>query len=313
MIVFLSICYVALLFVLIKIKVLPNAKWVWFTIVPFELVLLLGFFIPMQWGAPSGDVRTITYSVQITPNVAGEVIEVAAKPNVPLKRGDVLFRIDPAPYQAAVDGLKAQLALANLRLEQSTTLARRQAGTRYDVQSYQSQVDALKAQIANAQWNLDKTVVRAPSDGYVTNLLVRKGARAVTFPFAPVAAFIDTSELILGAQIPQIYSRHIQPGQTAEVAFKFLPGQVHTAKVVAVLQATAQGQIPLSGMAPQAQSAMPGPFFVRLELDDDELEAALPAGALGTVAIYTSEVTVAHVIRKVMIRMTAIMNYVMPF
>ena len=312
MIVFLTVCYVAVLFLLIRLRVVPNSKWTWATIVPYELILLIGFFIPMQWGAPSGDVRTLTYSVQIVPNVAGEVIEVPVEPNVPLKQGDVLFRIDPVPYQAALDALKADLALAETRLEQSSTLAARQAGSVYEVQAFQAQVDGLKAQIDNAQWNLDKTVVRAPSDGFATNLALRPGTRVTSLPFAPVAAFIDTSELILGTQIPQIYARHVQVGQTAEVTFKFLPGQIHTAKVVAILRATAQGQMQLSGFAPQAQGATPGPFFVRLALDDPDLARALPAGALGMAAIYTSQVKVAHIIRKVMLRMTAIMNYVNP-
>ena len=67
-----------------------------------------------------------------------------------------------------------------------------------------------------------------------------------------------------------------------------------------------------TGAAAQAMSTTPGPFFVRLELEDKELEASLIPGSLGSVAIYTSKVKVAHVIRKVMIRMTAIKNYFDP-
>jgi len=48
------------------------------------------------------------------------------------------------------------------------------------VEEHQADVDELKAKLAGAQWNLDKTVVRAPADGYVTNLALRKGARVTT-------------------------------------------------------------------------------------------------------------------------------------
>jgi multidrug resistance efflux pump len=54
------------------------------------------------------------------PSVAGEVIDVPVMPNEPLKAGDVLFRIDPTPYEAQLRGLDAQLKLAELRLGQMT-------------------------------------------------------------------------------------------------------------------------------------------------------------------------------------------------
>ena len=58
---------------------------------------LFALFIPMQFWAPSGPLIVVQHGVQIIPNVAGEVTEVPVEPNVPLKKGDVLFRIDPPP------------------------------------------------------------------------------------------------------------------------------------------------------------------------------------------------------------------------
>ena len=75
MIVFMTLCYVLLLLLLTKLKVVPNSKATWLTLIPYELVLLIGFFIPMQWGAPAGSAVVLTYSVPITPNVTGEVLE----------------------------------------------------------------------------------------------------------------------------------------------------------------------------------------------------------------------------------------------
>ncbi len=312
MIVFLTLIYVGLLFLLVKKGKVPNSGGTWLTVIPYMLVLLLGFFLPMQWGAPAGDVRTVAYSVTITPNVAGEVAEVPVEPNVPLKQGDVLFRLDPTQYRAALDGLNAQLRLAELRLQQSMELAEQEAGSIYEVQAYEAQVDGLKAQVANAEYNLQETVVRAPSDGMVTNVALRPGARVSNLPFYRAMAFIDTSETILGAQILQNFARNIEPGQEAEVTFKVRPGKVFPAKVMYMLSVTAQGQLPVTGLAAQPQSTTPGPFFVRLKLDDPEVEASLPQGSLGSVAIYTSKVKAAHIIRRVMIRMDAIMNYVDP-
>jgi multidrug resistance efflux pump len=57
----------------------------------------------------------------IVPDVAGEVTEVPVSPNKPLKAGDVLFKIDPTPYQAQVDTIGAQLKFEELRLAQMSS------------------------------------------------------------------------------------------------------------------------------------------------------------------------------------------------
>src|SRR4029077_16134783 len=92
--------------------------------------------------------------------------------------GDVLFRIDPTPFDAQVKAINAQLKLSATRLSQMTQLFERDSGRGFDVEQRQSEVDQLKAQLESAQWNLDKTVVREQADGYVTTLALRKGAPA---------------------------------------------------------------------------------------------------------------------------------------
>ena len=138
----------------------------------------------------------------------------------------------------------------------------------FDVEQRQAEVEQLKAQLEGAQWNLDKTVVRAPADGYVTNLALRKGARVANLPLAPVMAFIDTSDTMIGVEIAQIDSRYIEPGQPVEITFKFLPGKIHAGKVEAVLQAISTGQAEVSGRAVTSRPLHPAPFVVRVRLDD---------------------------------------------
>ena len=314
MIVFLTVLYVALLYILIKVKVLPSKTWVWLTVILYDLILLIAFFIPMQWGSPAGDLRLMNRSVTITPNVSGVVVDVPVKANTPLKKGDVLFRIDPTVYQARYDMTKADLKLAELRLSQATKLAKKQAGSVYNVQKLQASVEKLKAKLADDKWKLDETVVRAPSDGYVTYVGLRPGQRVVTMPLNRVMAFIDTSEVILGSQVFQNFTRYIEPGQDAEVTFKARPGKVYAAKVMYMLPITAQGQFLNTGMAASALSSTAGPFFVRLKMDkkDENVTKGLVAGSLGSAAIYTGHVKPASIIRKVMIRLTAIMNYINP-
>ncbi len=304
--------YLVILFALVKLRIVHFTLF-WKISPALVLVLLLfGLFIPMGWGAPEGKALVIRPSVPIVADVAGEVIEVQVEPNRPLKVGDVLFRIDPVPYRAQVDALAAQLRFEELRLEQMTQLERTQAGRAFDVQQREASVEQLKAQIEGAQWNLDKTVVRAPADGYVTNLALRKGARVANLPLAPVMAFIDTSDTVIGVEVAQIDGRHVAPGQEVELTFKFLPGQIHKGRVVAVLQAISAGQVQVSGLAVTPVQIQAAPFAVRVKLDDQALAESLPAGSVGDAAIFTEHVTASHIIRKVLLRQIAILNYVLP-
>jgi multidrug resistance efflux pump len=305
--------YLVILFLLVKLKIVRFTLF-WKCSPAIVLVLLLfGLFIPMGWGAPSGAALVVRNSVPIVPNVAGEVIDVPVEANTPLKAGDILFRIDPQPFQAQVDALAAQLKFEQLRLAQMTQLQTAGTGRSFDVEQRQASVDQLTAQLAGAQYNLDQTTVRAPSDGYVTNLALRKGARVASLPLSPVMAFIDMSDTIVGVAIQQIDARYIERGQSVEVTFKFLPGKVLTGKVVDVLQAIATGQVQASGLAVTPREVQSVPFVIRVKLDDADAARHLPAGSAGDAAIYTDHIKVSHVIRRVLLRQIAILNYINPF
>ena len=303
--------YIAILALFVWLGLIPFNRFWKFSPLIVAVLLVVGLFIPMGWGAPTGAALVGRNSVQVVPSVSGEVTEVPVAANTPLKEGDVLFRIDPTTYQSQVDAIEAQLKFAELRLGQYTQLQRADSGRAFDVQQRESEVDQLKAQLEGAKWNLDKTTVRAPTDGYVTNVALRKGARVTAQ--SPVMAFIDTSSTIFAVAIPQINTRFIEPGQPIEVTFKALPGTVHTGRVETILQAIASGQTQTSGLAVAPTDVDTAPFIVRVKLDDEAAARRLPAGSTGLAAIFTDHITITHVIRRVVLRQTAILNYINPF
>jgi multidrug resistance efflux pump len=305
--------YIALLALLVWLKViLFNTFWKLSPLI-WLLLLNIGLFIPMGWGAPQGAAVVVRHSVSIVPDVVGEVVEVPAAANTSLKSGNVLFRIDPAPCKSQADAIQAQLKLQETRLAQMTQLQTSGTGRTFDVEQRQAEVDQLKAHLDGAKWNLEKTVVRAPADGYVTNLALRKGARVADLPLSPVMAFIDTSDTIIGVEIAQNDARYVQPGQGVEMTFKFRPGDIYTGKVESVLQSISTGQTQVSGTAATPREIQAAPFVARVKLDDDAFARSLPAGSTGDAAIFTDRVTATHVIRRVMLRQIAILNYVNPF
>jgi multidrug resistance efflux pump len=97
--------------IFIKLKLLPwTTPWkVGVAIFPVVaiaiLLLLLNIFAPT-----TSDVRVVNYVVPIVSQVRGRVIEVPVENNRPVKKNDVLFRIDPTPFQNEVHSLEARLA-----------------------------------------------------------------------------------------------------------------------------------------------------------------------------------------------------------
>ena len=312
MILFLTLVYIGILVILIKVGVVPLNTFTKISPVIFNVLLFVLLFIPMGFFAPSGNAIVLKHSIQIVPNVAGLVTEVAVEAYTPVKKGDLLFRINARPYQAAVDALKAQLKLAEHRLEQSQSLAESNAGSVYEVEAAETQVETLKAQLDGAEFNLESTEVLSPVDGHISNLALRPGHFLMNAAFTVAMVAVDDSEAAVVVPIHQINLRHVAPGQEAEVVFKVRPGRVFSATVVNVVADLATGQVSPGGVMPVPGEIVPAPYFVRLKLDDDEVARSLPTGAAGTAAIYTGEFEVSYAIRRVMMRMDAWLAYIMP-
>jgi multidrug resistance efflux pump len=314
-IVFLTLIYVVLLFLAVKIGLIRlNSFW---KISPVLWMVLLFFvlFVPMQWGAPAGAVRVYQSVIEIVPNVNGEVLEVPVRALVRVREGDVLFTIDPIQYQAKVEQLEAQIALSSANLERAEDLMKRGVGRQVDVDIYAAEVNSLTAQLHNARWELGETAVRAPADGKVVALSLRPGQRVTNLPVRSWMAFVPDASTRLAAGIPQSRLRHVAPGQQAEVVMRMFPGRTFPATVLEIVRINAAAQMQPSGILPLAPSpADPAmPFAVVLELDDEGLDlSTIPGGAVGTAAIYTDSVAATHIIRRVMVRMEAWMNYLKP-
>jgi multidrug resistance efflux pump len=316
MIAFLTLLYVGVLALLVKLKIVPlNTFWK-LSPVLWILLLFIVLFVPMQWGAPSGTAMMYKGVVEIIPNVSGQVTKVAAEPLKPMKQGDLLFSIDPVPFQAQVDRLQADLGLARLNLDRAELLVARDAGPEFERDKYLAQVASLEAQLEAAQWELDQTDVLAPSDGYVVGLSLRPGQRVGNLPIRSWMAYVDSGLSRFAVGIPQTRLRHVQKGQEAEVVLKLFPGRTFTAKVEAIVDVTSGAQLQPSGILPNAPTPndRPLPFAVVLSLDDPPtLYEEVSGGALGTAAIYTESASSTHIIRRVMLRMESWMNFLLPY
>lgn len=183
------------------------------------------FYMQSPW-TRDGKIRA--EQVSITPQVSGSITELKVKDNQLVKAGDLLFRIDDTPYHIAVLNAEAQLARTQTDLAKANNEAnrRRHLSQNYisaedldtaniSVKAAQASVAAAQAQLAQAQWQLTQTQVKAPVDGWVTNLSARIGNYATAGQ--PVFALVDSHSFYVMGYFEETKLRHIHEGATAKI------------------------------------------------------------------------------------------------
>jgi len=142
-----------------KLKLIePNAKS--YTAAAIVGVVVVGLILlAVNIFQPYSKTAVVSqYVVQVAPRVSGMVTRIVVRPNVPVKKGDVLFEIDPRPFQATVDGLKAALVQAEQNAKMlEANLATAQANVanaRAALVASRQQVEKLDARLAGATANV---------------------------------------------------------------------------------------------------------------------------------------------------------------
>ncbi|MBR0742084.1 HlyD family secretion protein [Bradyrhizobium liaoningense] len=366
--------YAALIWlVFAKLRLIPLT-------LPIAIVLaavgpLFAFYIILSMNndhPSSTDARVFQRVVQITPHITvpGRVQNVVAQANTPLQKGDVLFTIDPRPFQFEVNRLEAAVAAATQSVPQlKAALDQASAGVekagaqlnlaqadfdrqnvlftkgdiaqaaldRYqrNLEAAQQAVTGAKAvetkarlayesnigdenttvaqarqQLDQARYNLDEATVRAPCDGYVTNLQLLPGtvvsAAASVMPF--VCNRDDNNRGVVVATFMQGPYLAIKPGAYAEVVFPMYPGQVFPGKVLTTIDLASEGQLTATGLFPGIDAPHNARFAVRIKLDEAD-DLRLPAGTQGSAAVFSGNVQIAGVIRMAVLRANSWLNF----
>src|SRR5450830_679433 len=147
-------------------------------------------------------------TVEIRPRVSGQIDSVAFTEGALVKKGDLLFQIDPRPYQAEVHRLEAQLQQARAgasrsaneaergkRLLTSNAISAELADTRSSsAQESKAAVDATQAQLDLAKLNLSFTRVTAPISGRVSRAEITAG-NIVTADVTPLTSVVSTDKV----------------------------------------------------------------------------------------------------------------------
>ena len=104
-------------------------------------------------------------TVQIQAQVSGQIIAREFKDGVDVKKGDLLFRIDPRPYEAALASAQADLALNQASLKRQEELRAKNVSATQDWDTAEANARRSEAAVAAAQVNLDHCYIKSPIDG----------------------------------------------------------------------------------------------------------------------------------------------------
>ena len=256
------------------------------------------------WLQAIGNVEAYS-SVAVKSRVDGQILEVHFRDGQEVSKGEVLFRIDPRPFQAALRQSEAQALRDVASRDQAVNQERRYqelldknfvskeayAQHRTNAATAEATSKASQAALENARLSLDYTIIRSPIDGYVGRALLQAGN---------MVKANDTISLVVINQVKPVYVSFAIPEQqlaTVRDLMRKNPLAVEVAapgsdKVIAagriafldnaVDQTT--GTIKVRAVFDNADAALwPGQFYtVRVKLYDQENAIIVPSRALQT-------------------------------
>ena len=172
------------------------------------------------------------YVIQVTPRVSGPVVEIPIVENQAVKAGDLLFRIDPRTFKEDLDKAEAQAVQATGDFERANELIARGDISKRNADKATADYNVAISNREQARLNLEFTEVRAPVDGYITNLDLRVGSQVVANN--PEMALVDTGSYWVNGYFRETMIEHIDAGDPAIVTLMTYPDTPITGTVESI-------------------------------------------------------------------------------
>src|SRR5438093_7849378 len=243
-------------------------------------------------------------TVSVQSQVSGVLTQVAFREGDDVAAGQVLFQIDPRPFQAALEQAQAMLARDHAQAQSAALDAQRYAElvkqdyvTKSDYEAKRAAADALQAAVrsdsaavANAQLNLEWAAIRAPIAGRTGRLLLREGNMVRANAADPYVVLTQIRPILVRFAVPQRHLGDIQRYRQHRLPVFVSPSPADTLFSEGVLTFvdnsvdTTTGTVLLKGEFPNRDNVLwPGEFLnVRLQLYIDDKALVVPSQAVMT-------------------------------
>jgi HlyD family secretion protein len=175
----------------------------------------------------SGTVETI--QIAITPQASGRIVAAPDQEGVAVKKGDVLYRLDPTTAGLQVTQAKAGVSAAQANYDQ---VRDKSSSTKADKAAAKAQLDQAKAALKMAEVQVGYTAIASPIDGVLTSLAARAGENAV--PGSTLAVVSDPTSLTVTIYVAESQIGLVKVGQSGTLTTDSTTGKTYNAKVVFV-------------------------------------------------------------------------------
>ncbi|MBV8802253.1 MAG: HlyD family secretion protein [Gammaproteobacteria bacterium] len=177
--------------------------------------------------------------VQISPRISGQVRHVYVSDNQFVKEGQLLFDIDPIPYEinisearAQYDRDSAQLYIAQITAKRTLQLVEKKVAAvqegdvaKASLQSATAALELSKAHLEKAILDLQYAKVTAPTSGWITNMTLRSGNMIIENQ--PLFALISNNQFWVDANFKETNLSKIHPGQKVDVRVDMYPNHLY--------------------------------------------------------------------------------------
>jgi membrane fusion protein, multidrug efflux system len=226
-------------------------------------------------------------TVALKARVDGQIVEVNFKEGAPVKKGEVLFRIDPRPYEAALRQAEANALRDAAARDQARSQDKRYqellqknfvskeayAQIRTNAETAEATGKASQAALENARLNLEYCTIRSPLDGFVGKVLLQAGN---------LVKANDVNPLVVINQVRPIYVNFAVPEQNLPEVRKYL---VQGPLEVEVLPADPTQMHPKGRLIFVDNAVDPTTGTIRLRAQFDNVDAALWPGQFVNVSV----------------------------
>lgn len=265
----------------------PNAA------VPVSIAAVEQRSVPLRLQA-IGNVEAFA-TVALKARVDGQIVAVNFQEGKPVKRGEVLFRIDSRPFEATLRQAQATVARDSAQRDQARSQERRYlellqknfvskeayAQIRTNADTAEAVVKASQAALENAKLNVEYSTIRSPIDGYAGKVLLQNGN---------LVKANDTNALVVVNQVQPIYATFSVPEQSLPLIRRQMAGGSLAVEVSPPSSDHASGKVIAAGSLVFVDNSVDATTgMIKLKARFENKDAALWPGQFVTVSLRLQE------------------------
>lgn len=163
-----------------------------------------------------GNVQT-KQNVLLYPEMAGTLVKVYVKEGQPVRKGQVLAKIDDGGMSSGLEQLRTQAALAQTTYERQKRLWEQNIGSEIQYLQTKTNYEATVQSVQQAEAQLAKSTITAPFSGIVDDVLVDEGNTVNPAGGNPVIRLVNLSDMYVEVDVPESYLREVTEGKRVEL------------------------------------------------------------------------------------------------